>query len=498
MLQPQWAPLVYAIVCIFAVCANGALSKGKGGYPSRAVVLQGKHDSSRASVLSRYPHGSGFGSIRGNSRSVSGKLNSIDSKRIHNKLQSTVGKALDRRNKNNLIKTTLRRMSKISDFQTMPGLPVGTVSGKKLPLSRHHNLGANKNIRHLMKTGRRIASGGGLSLRSRSRKSRLGRNHFHQRRRGSKMISSNRAHGAGDVGLAMRRISSHGAIETNTGHLERGPSHLDALHLSEHANTGHHLETGRGRQGTLSHADLRSAGHLGAGIQGQHSLNHPELSSNSLGHKAPDAHLIASLLDKGSRINPDVASFLPNFVADEPKIFLDKQSSVKNAYPQIVVGRPEPLMAAPVLPLSLGSDGHVLTSSNVQTNEVLKSVLSTLTSSKSLTQQAIAVLLQSIRNAVDQQKKSPGVGFRGPKIELSPIIHAGANAVTSENIIRIKEPESGSIIVLKTGGQLEISSGVPGKPTFKVYGIKPSSIGKVFRDDTDNDDEKKRKKKLGN
>lgn len=448
------------------------------------MVLQGRHENSKGSLVSRFPNGKGFGSVRGNSRSISGMLNSLDSKRIHDKLQSTVGKALggSGSSKNNLISQALRRISKISDLHSMPGLPVGTLSGRELPTNHHKSTAATKS-RHMINSGRRMAFPGGMSMRTRSRA--LGKHRSWQRHRGANVITSRKAHRNQNGGVSMARRTSHRSSGSKDVHFKRSHPGVNSLQLSKLANGGHgHLRSRASRKGIRSSLDV--PGHGSARIS--------KFSSNSVGQGASDAQLIASLLDQGSGFSQGIASLLPNFVATEPKIFLDKQVPAQNAYPQIVVGRPEPLLAAPILPLALGSDGHVLTSSNTQVKQVLKSVLNTLSSSKSLSQQGIGALLQSIRNVVERQKKLSASGFKGAKIELSPIIHAGSKAVSTENIIKIQEPGSVSPIVLKTGGQLEISSGVNGNPTFKIYGFDPST-GRSYRDDTESDDEKKMRKK---
>ena len=477
------------------------LSGGKD-VASRALVLQGTHKNSIGSVSSRLPKGSGFGSIRGKSQSVSGMLNSIDSHRVHDTLKQSVGKALSRgRSKNSLINGALRRISKMTDAHaSIPGLPVGTVSGRELTTS-HQNIIPSIRHRNSLRTGSGITSQGGISARSRSRsRSRIGVGGRHStigRRRGSHVTTARSGHGKQNGGVSMAHRSRHRSSSSRAGHLSRASKLRGTTsHLIGNSH-GHHVSaSGMSQHGSMTHSDLINRGNLASTdlIHGGH-LGTQLASSNAVSQGPSDAHLLASILDQGhSNGNPyDVTALLPNFIAEEPRIFLDKQTSVRNAYPQIVVGRPEPLLAAPVLPIALGSDGHVLTSSNSQIKEVLKSVLNTLSSSKSLSQQNIGSLMQSIRNSVDDQKKILVTGVPGPKIELSPIIHAGSKAVSTENIIRIKEPGKVSPIVLKTGGQLEISSGVSGNPAFKIYGFLPAKYEKKYNDESDNDEKKKKK-----
>ena len=485
------------------------------------MVLQGTHKNSIGSVSSRLPKGSGFGSIRGKSQSVSGMLNSIDSHRVHDTLKQSVGKALSRgRSKNSLINGALRRISKITDAHaSIPGLPVGTVSGRELTTS-HQNIIPSIRHRNSLRTGSGITSQGGISARSRSRsRSRSGVGGRHStigRRRGSHVTTARSGHGKQNGGVSMAHRSRHRSSSSRAGHLSRASKlrgttshlfgnshghHVSASGISQHGSMTHSGLINRGNLGTnLASTDLIHGGHLGTNLASTDLIHGGHLgtklaSSHAVSQGTSDARLLASILDQGhSNGNPyDVTALLPNFIAEEPRIFLDKQTSVRDAYPQIVVGRPEPLLAAPILPISLGSDGHVLTSSNSQIKEVLKSVLNTLSSSKSLSQQNIGSLMQSIRNSVDDQKKILVSGVPGPKIELSPIIHAGSKAVSTENIIRIKEPGKVSPIVLKTGGQLEISSGVSGTPAFKIYGFLPAKYEKKYNDESDNDEKKKKK-----
>lgn len=470
------------------------------------MVLQGTHKNSIGSVSSRLPKGSGFGSIRGKSQSVSGMLNSIDSHRVHDTLKQSVGKALSRgRSKNSLINGALRRISKMTDAHaSIPGLPVGTVSGRELTTS-HQNIIPSIRHRNSLRTGSGITSQGGISARSRSRsRSRSGVGGRHStigRRRGSHVTTARSGHGKQNGGVSMAHRSRHRSSSSRAGHLSRASKLRGTTsHLFRNSH-GHHVSaSGMSQHGSMTHSDLISRGNLGTNLASTDLIHGGHLgtklaSSNAVSQGTSDAHLLASILDQGhSNGNPyDVTALLPNFIAEEPRIFLDKQTSVRDAYPQIVVGRPEPLLAAPILPIALGSDGHVLTSSNSQIKEVLKSVLNTLSSSKSLSQQNIGSLMQSIRNSVDDQKKILVSGVPGPKIELSPIIHAGSKAVSTENIIRIKEPGKVSPIVLKTGGQLEISSGVSGTPAFKIYGFLPAKYEKKYNDESDNDEKKKKK-----
>lgn len=420
-------------------------------------------------------------------------LNSIDSKRVHDTLKNTVGKSLIG-HKSQLINKALNGISSLSDAQSLPGLPVGTVSGGKL-LTRDHRLVPSSNARHLAKLRRRVPSPGGISASTRS-KVRVKSHHNLSHTRGANLRKSRRGHlkkhSNQNGGISLGRRSRHRSAGTGTMDIGRSSLQHDTRRSSLHGSDTNHFGTSQIRLAKIGPLHTSSMSHNAALTNGRLLRIEPSRSSQSLTKGISDAHLIASILDQGHLDHHDLTALMPNFVAEEPQIFVDKQSNVKDTYPQIIVGRPEPLLAAPILPLALGSDGHVLTSSNTQIKEVLKSVLNTLSNSQSLSQQGIGSLLKSIRNTVNGPKKSLVTGILGPRIELSPIIHAGSKAVSTENIIRIKESGNVSPIVLKTGGQLEISSGLKRNPTFKIYGFKPSSNGGSNHDERDSDDQKKK------
>lgn len=421
-------------------------------------------------------------------------LNSIDSKKVHDTLKNTVGKSLIG-HKNQLINKALNGIALLSDAQSLPGLPVGTVSGGKL-LSRDHRLAPSTSVRHLAKLRRRVSSPGGISSRTRS-KVRVKSHRDIGRTRGTSLKKSHRGHlnqhSNQNGGLSLGRRSRHRSAGAGTMDVGRNSLQHDTRRSSLHGSETNQLGTSHIRLAKVGPSFTSSMSYTADLTNARLLRIEPSRSlSQSVTKGVSDAHLIASLLDQGHLDHPDLTALMPNFVAEEPQIFVDKQSNVKDTYPQIVVGRPEPLLAAPILPLALGSDGHVLTSSNTQIKEVLKSVLNTLSNSQSLSQQGIGSLLRSIRNTVNGPRKSLVTGILGPRIELSPIIHAGSKAVSTENIIRIKETGKVSPIVLKTGGQLEISSGLNRNPTFKIYGFKPSSNGGSNHDEKDSDDKKKK------
>lgn len=133
----------------------------------------------------------------------------------------------------------------LTHAQSLPGLPVGTVSGGKL-LTRDHRLVPSTSARHLAKLRRRVPSPGGISARTKSKvRVKSHRNLSHTR--GANLIKSHRGllnkHSNQNGGLSIERRSRHRSAGTKTRDIGRWSLQHDTRRSSLHGSNTNHLET---------------------------------------------------------------------------------------------------------------------------------------------------------------------------------------------------------------------------------------------------------------